>query len=431
MARAMFVLGLAALAGPARAADPATIDWDRVPATTITLFYPAQSTFQWLRGAQHPGATAVAGGGACIACHKGQEERLGQSLVKGKLEPTPVAGKNGALPLSVQVAYDEHNAYFRFHWRTRSAGPGDAYPYYRFDGKAWKPYGAPRLSASAYKGEQPAVYEDRLSMLIDDGGVSGFAAQGCWLTCHAGERDNPGQPSAAEVKANALYAAIGRNDVRKYLPATRSDALASWDKGRSPAEIDKLKAAGAFLDLIQWRAHRSNPVGMADDGYVLEWRNFDAGANPFASNMDAKTGQPRYMFDEKKAGRRAFSDAELPKSGGVLLREENAVAFDAGAGWKAGDTLPQYVVSAKLASGSAADNQYAKGTWRDGAWTLVWARPRNLSNADDKALKEGRAYSFGFAVHDDNITTRGHHVSFPLTIGFGARAQIEATKLAR
>ena len=48
---------------------------------------------------------------------------------------------------------------------------------------------------------------------------------------------------------------------------------------------------------------------------------------------------------------------------------------------------------------------------------------------DDKILKEGNAYTFGFAVHDDNITTRGHHVSFPLTVGFGAKAEIEAVKV--
>jgi hypothetical protein len=35
----------------------------------------------------------------------------------------------------------------------------------------------------------------------------------------------------------------------------------------------------------------------------------------------------------------------------------------------------------------------------------------------------------GFAVHDDNITTRGHHVSFVRTLGFGTAADIRAVKL--
>ena len=126
--------------------------------------------------------------------------------------------------------------------------------------------------------------------------------------------------------------------MRKYLPSTRTDANASWDKGVSVEQIAKLKAAGQFLDLIQWRAHRSNPVGMADDGYVLEWRNFDAGANPFASNMDPKTKQPRYMYDEQKVGRKAFSDRGHPQERRrALIREQNAVPFDPNAGWKAGD----------------------------------------------------------------------------------------------
>ena len=418
------------LAGPAWAADAATIDWGRVPSRTLMLFYPGQSSFQWLRSAAHPGAGMVQGGGECLSCHKGQEAKMGDKIVKGgPLEPTPPAGKNGSLPLNVQVAYDDQNAYFRFQWKTKNNYPGDGYPYYRFDGKEWKPYGAPRLSAPAYKGEQPPIYEDRMSMLIDDGSVPNFDKQGCWLTCHNGERDNPGQPKAPEVAANPFYQAIKKADVRKYLPFTRTDANASWDKGVPVEQLEKLKAEGKFLDLIQWRAHRSNPVGMADDGYVLDWRNFDAGANMFSSNMDGKIKQPRYMFDAAKAGNKAFSDKNPPKNGGVLMPGQNAVPFDPNAGWKEGDVLPQYYVSAEAAKGSAADNKYAKGVWKDGMWTVVWARPLNLKNADDKALQEGKSYTFGFAVHDDNITTRGHHISFPVTVGFGAKADIQATKL--
>ena len=415
------------LAGAAQAADPATIDWSGVPAAKLTLLYPGQSTFQWLRSSGHPGAAVVGQGTPCAACHKGQEAKLGDKIVKGgALEPTPPAGKNGSLPLSVQVAYDDQNAYFRFQWKTKSNYPGDGYPYYRFDGKEWKAYGAPRLSAPAYKGEQPPIYEDRLSMLIDDGSVPNFDKQGCWVTCHNGERDNPGQPSAAQVAENPFYQAIKKADVRKYLPFTRTDANASWDKGVPMAELEKLKAEGKFLDLIQWRAHRSNPIGMADDGYVLDWRNFDSGANPFASNMDGKTKTPRFMF---KGADKAFSDANPPKNGGVLIAGQNAVPFDPNAGWKAGDLLPQYYLSVEGAKGSAADNKYAKGVWKDGTWTLVWARPLNLRNPDDKALQEGKSYSFGFAVHDDNITTRGHHVSFPVSVGFGVKGDIQATKL--
>lgn len=425
------LMASAVIAGCAMlASDSGMLDWSRVPTHTLTLFYPAQSSFQWLRGADHPGASMVAQGTSCVTCHSGQEIKLGNKLVLANpLEPTPIPGKNGVAYLNVQAAYDDENAYFRFAWRTQGNRPGDAYPYYRFDGKEWKPYGNQRLATAVRKGEQPPIYEDRLTMMIDDGSVPGFANQGCWLTCHNGERDMPGQPTAAAVKANPLLAAIKRNDVRKYLPSTRTDAMASWDKGRSLAEIGQIKASGGFTDLIQWRAHRSSPVGMADDGYVLEWRNFDAGKNMFASNRDAKTGQPNYMYDASKVGSRARTDATLRSPGAALVPGDNAVPFDPKAGWKAGDLLPQYFVSRSMAAGSAADNKNARGLWRDGAWTVEWVRPRNLKNADDKALQDGKVYNFGFAVHDDNMTSRGHFVSFPVTVGFGAKAAIEATRL--
>jgi len=60
---------------------------------------------------------------------------------------------------------------------------------------------------------------------------------------------------------------------------------------------------------------------------------------------------------------------------------------------------------------------------------VVWARPLNLKNSDDKALSEGKVYNIGFAEHDDNMTGRGHQISFPMTLGFGAKADISATRL--
>jgi hypothetical protein len=431
IALACSVASLAAL--PAAAADPAAIDWSKVPAKTVTLFYPGQSSFEWLntdhkKAKSDKGMKAVQRGQSCLKCHEGEEKEKGEELVKGgPLEPSPVKGKNGWVDLKVQAAYDAKHAYLRFQWKTQSPFPGIEYPYYRFDGKEWKVYGQPRLDEPVRQGKAPAIYEDRLSVMLDDGKVENFSKQGCWLTCHTGERDMPGQASKDDAQANALLSALKKNDVRKFLPATRTDPL-DWKSGKSPAEIAKLKAAGEYLDLFQWRAHRSNPVGMADDGYVLEYRNFDAGKNMFSSNLDGKTKQPRFMWDAKKTGYKSVTAEALRKEPHLLLAGQNAVAFDAGAGWKPGDMLPRYVLGRTLAEGSAADND-AVGEWKDGQWTVVIARPLGLANADDKTLKEGGVYSVGFAVHDDNVTTRGHFVSFPLRLGIGADADIKAVKL--
>jgi hypothetical protein len=414
--------------GSAFAADPATIDWSKVPASTIPLFYPGQASYEWVRSGAHPGATVVKNNGACAACHTGKEKAMGEKIVKGgPLEPVPVKGKNGYVDLKFQAAYDAKNAYLRFEWKTLNSFPGTEHQYLRYDGKEWKVYGYPKLDKVVQEGTQPGIYEDRMSIMIDDGKVPGFATQGCWLTCHDGQRDMPRQFTREEVAANALLQAIKKSDVRKYLPATRTDP-SDWKTGKSVEDIAKIKAAGGFVDLIQWRAHRSFAVGMADDGYVLEWRLGDDGKDMFGGNADPKSHAPKFMWDEKKVGYRSITADQLRKGNHFLVREQNAVPFDPNAGWKEGDLIPDYIVSREDAKGSAADNN-AIASWKDGVWTVVMIRPLGLANADDKALKEGSVYNIGFGMHDDNITTRGHQVSFVRTIGFGAKATIQAVKL--
>jgi Ethylbenzene dehydrogenase len=422
---------LACAAVPAMAADPATIEWTKIPPASVMLFYPGQSSYEWLRSDVHgkgKGAKAVREGGTCVKCHEGDEKVMGDNIVKGgALEPTPVKGKNGSLELKVQAAYDAKNAYLRFQWKTLNPYPGIEHQYLRFDGKEWKVYGYPKLDQVVREGKEPGIYEDRMTVMIDDGKVPAFSRQGCWLTCHDGQRDMQRAASKDDANANPLLSSIKKNDLRKYLPATRQDP-AQWQTGKSLEEIAKIKAAGGFVDLIQWRAHRSNGVGMADDGYVLEYRNSDAGKDMFSGNADPNTHAPRFMWDAKKTGYRSITAAQLRKGEHFLIREVNAVPFDPAAGWKEGDLIPDYVLSRKDAAGSAADNT-ALAAWKEGEWTVVLIRPLNLANADDKALKEGGVYNVGFAVHDDNITTRGHHVSFPRTLGLGAPAAIRAVKL--
>lgn len=148
----------------------------------------------------------------------------------------------------------------------------------------------------------------------------------------------------------------------------------------------------------------------------------------FSGNADAATHAPKFMWDAKKVGYKSITAEQLRKGDHFLIRGVNAVPFDPNAGWKEGDLIPDYITSREDAKGSAADNNAISG-WKDGMWSVVLTRPLGLTNADDKMLKAGGVYNVGFAVHDDNITTRGHHVSFVRTLGLGAKADIEAVKL--
>jgi hypothetical protein len=427
---------LASLAWPLSATADAPGDWSAVPATTVKLFYPGQAGYDWLRTPSHKRAyKKVVEGDACVSCHEGEEAELGESLVAGgPLEAAPIEGKNPTVDLGLQVAYDSENAYFRFQWKTQMNRAGQMHDYMRFDGEKWAFYGGHRAKDKVRSGEEPPIYEDRLTMMLDDGSVPMFAGQGCWLTCHTGMRDMPGEPTKDEIGANPVLGANGlkAGDIRKYLPSSRTGEEATWDATKLAEEIAALKAEGQFVDLMQWRAARSAAVGMADDGYVLEYRLFDEGKNPFSWNVDRKTMTPKYMFDASKVGVQAITEDDVgdPSKPYAVIREENAVPYDPNAGWKAGDVLPGRLLSREDATGSAADNNAVASDWTDGVYTVVWTRKLNTGHPeDDKVIEDGKAYTFGFAVHDDNVTTRFHFVSFPVLIGFGAEGTIQATQL--
>jgi hypothetical protein len=420
---AFLVLG----ASTALAAEP---DWSAVPSQTVQLFYPGQSSLEWLMSQDHPGAAPVTQGVSCVTCHEGKEAEKGQKIVSGEiLEPAPIEGKVGAIEVTFQAAYDEENLYLRFQWPTQFDRPGQMHDYIRYTGEGWEFYGGPRSRGTVRAGEVPPLYEDRLSIMIDDGSVPNFAQQGCWLTCHTSMRDMPEAPSSDAVKAHPFFGEkLGESDIRKYLPGSRTGDSLAWDAPKSEEEIAELKEQGQFLELMQWRAHRSNPVNMADDGYVLEYRLFDEGKNPFSWNVDRKTMIPKFMFDEAKVGMKAITvddigDVSKPYA---MIREENAAPYDPEAGWQEGDVLPGRLLSREDAKDSAADNDDVRGTWENSVWTVTWTRPLDTGNADDKALSEGNVYNIGLAVHDDNVTTRFHFVSFPFTLGIGTDADVKA-----
>jgi hypothetical protein len=165
---------------------------------------------------------------------------------------------------------------------------------------------------------------------------------------------------------------------------------------------------------------------------VLESRLTDAGKNVFSWNLDRKTMTPLYMFDAAKVGANALRAEDIgnPAKPGAIVKEANAVAYDPNAGWKEGDILPGRLLSRTDAKGSAADNDAVYGTWKDGTYTLVWRRKLDTGNpADDKIMKVGGTYTVAFAIHDDNVTTRFHHVSFPRSLGIGVDAEIKAVTL--
>jgi hypothetical protein len=166
--------------------------------------------------------------------------------------------------------------------------------------------------------------------------------------------------------------------------------------------------------LFQWRAHRTNPVSIGDDGYVSNYRNTDAGKKTYNDNWDKEKKQPKWMFKGDKPVL-AASDLTTPAN---LLLESNAVPFDPAVAAKDGAVLPQVAVTDKV-EGSAADISYSKGEHDGKAWTVVMSRKLATGSKDDVQMAEGQTYTLGISVHDDNAAARWHFISLPVTLSLG------------
>src|SRR5262249_30212503 len=89
------------------------VDWSKVQGKDITLFYPAQLSWEMLlTQSDHSGAKKFRDGKDCRGCHEGEEPASGNLLVADKhSEPTPIAGKPGFLKANVKTAHDGERIY--------------------------------------------------------------------------------------------------------------------------------------------------------------------------------------------------------------------------------------------------------------------------------------------------------------------------------
>lgn len=396
------------------------LDWSDVPVVKKTMFFPGMITYDWINSPAHKGSTKNGfETKTCSSCHQGEEKGMGELLIQGdRLANFP--DKKGAIDVEFQFANDDEHMYVKGVWETESPFPARLHDTLLFKAGKWTIIGGDR-------GKNPytPIYEDRFSLMIDDGAVTQFREQGCWMSCHRGARDI-GQATARDVQALDVVGAFGldKKDIRKYLPESRTEKIGiNWDKVKPQEEIDKLKAEGQFVDLMQWRSARSAPTNSADDGYVFEYRLNDKGTTVFTWNFDKKSGLPKYMYDKSVTGfyalnREDFND--LSKNI-AMIEGVNIMLYDASK-IEEGQYLQGRLN--RQGAGSAADNNEILSSWEDGKYTVIFKRKLNTGNPeDDKIMKLGGTYDFNIAIHDGQTTTRFHYVTFPFTVGIGDGAE--------
>lgn len=231
------VAGLWLVSGAAVAGAP---DWGKVPAKTITVFYPGVSPIEWIRkGVDHSGARGMKQGETCVACHEKEAAELGKRIVSGeKLEPKPIKGKAGSIPVTVQAANDGANLYLRFSWKQ-----------------------PPSAGAAKMDADNPV----KLAFMLEASKVELAHLGGCWSSCHVDART---MPEAADDKKT------------KYVK-------------------DGSVANGVYYDLLQWRSGKgAKPV----DGYVADKRVMEGGKALVEAKGEQKDGTWTVTFTRKLAG---------------------------------------------------------------------------------------------------------------------------------
>lgn len=208
------------------------IDWNGVPAKQVVLFYPGQAAWEWvLTQSDHGGATNFRKGKNCRVCHEGEEKDIGAKIAAGKkLEPDPIAGKPGSIPVSISFAHDADTLYVKFEWKDTGSHTGE-------------------------KGD----FQERVTMMFGDDNVKEAVRAGCWGTCH---NDLKGMPEDAGLT--------------KYLAGSRAKMSMSGGGTdyKTDAELKDLLDKGYFMEYWQADLNAGKPA-QAIEGYIEKDRHED------------------------------------------------------------------------------------------------------------------------------------------------------------
>jgi hypothetical protein len=157
---------------------------------------------------------------------------------------------------------------------------------------------------------------------------------------------------------------------------------------------DMFSPEEAAWDVWHWKAGRTNPQGFAMDKLHCYTRTQPEGK---AKQYDARDGKPLWIARPEDAG-----DT-------VEVKTPAPAEF-------AGEKVAQYAPGKP--AGSTAD-VLAKGTWKDGRWTLELVRSLETGQGDDTRFDPARSYRMAAAVFDH--TGDMDKATGPIELIFAAR----------
>ncbi|MCP5428393.1 MAG: NapC/NirT family cytochrome c [Chromatiaceae bacterium] len=295
--------GAAATTGAAPSAGFG-IDWSDVPDRKITLFYPGETSMEWvMTGKDHGGARPLMiGGDRCITCHDKETADMGKKMVTGlKAESHPQPDKRASIAVNVQAAHDGDNLYLRFAWDDTDHVP------------------VPFVDGGKMDPENPM----KLAVMLATDDVEYADRSGCWQTCHHDVRTMPDTPAADAASGSEAAKRLDlARGITKYLKESRTaievqgrrgKVRGGWDKLKSEEEVKTALAANQFMDLLRYKSGK----GETEDGYILDQRYMTGGQG---FEVDARNEGGNWIVVMK---RRLVSD----KAGDLSLAMDKVYNF--------------------------------------------------------------------------------------------------------
>ncbi|MCK4834327.1 MAG: NapC/NirT family cytochrome c, partial [Gammaproteobacteria bacterium] len=252
---------------PAATSGGSDMDWSGIEAAEITLFFPGQSSLEWvLKGSDHGGKRAFTKGDRCLECHEDEEVDIGELIASGeKVEPTPIPGKRGSILVNVKAAHDADNLYMQFQWEDGEHAP------------------IPFADGGKMDADNPIKLAIMLAYDDEENPKVEFAERsGCWQSCHHDVNDMPHQPDNSALTGALSKRLDLSGGFTKYLKESRTEIeiagkdgkkRGGWDKLKSEAEIQALLEGGSFMDLLRYKSG----TGESEDGYILAERVMTGG----------------------------------------------------------------------------------------------------------------------------------------------------------
>jgi len=144
----------------------------------IKLFYPGQSDIDWIQS-EHSGAQSFRQGRNCLQCHSGDQEEMGNVLVKDNLlKNNPAKGNQPSVDAKIKFMKDNEQLVITISWKG-------------------------------------TLNDNSVALMLGTEEADDFAKAGCWATCHSDmpdmTRDRNQNITKYLVSSRKQLRSVGRN----------------------------------------------------------------------------------------------------------------------------------------------------------------------------------------------------------------------------